>query len=165
MDQEVLRSLTPGQQVVASSATRCWRCSAMRRAGCRRREQRPRVVLMLGLQGSGKTTTPASWREWLTRQGRHPLLVSTDVRRPAAIEQLTVVGKQAGVAGARTGRRDGPGRARARGALTEARNSGFDTVIVDTAGRLHIDDDLMGELAGDQGARSSRPTCSTSPMR
>src|SRR6187397_2659932 len=59
--------------------------------------ERPRVVMLLGLQGSGKTTTSAKLGKWLTKQGRHPLLVSTDVRRPAAIQQLSVVGKQAGV--------------------------------------------------------------------
>jgi signal recognition particle subunit SRP54 len=58
---------------------------------------RPRVILMLGLQGSGKTTTTGKLGRWLAKQGRHPLMVSTDVRRPAAIEQLSVVGKQAGV--------------------------------------------------------------------
>src|SRR6185295_15181836 len=60
-------------------------------------QARPRVILLLGLQGSGKTTTSGKLGRWLAKQGRHPLLVSTDVRRPAAIEQLTVVGKQAGV--------------------------------------------------------------------
>ena len=101
--------------------------------------------MLLGLQGSGKTTTSAKLGRWLAKQGRHPLLVSTDVRRPAAIEQLSVVGKQAGVRV-----HDPAGEldpvARATGALTEAKNSGFDVVIVDTAGRLHIDDELMDEL-------------------
>src|SRR5437773_2040633 len=87
----------------------------------------------------------------LAKQGRHPLLVSTDVRRPAAIEQLSIVGKQAGVKV-----HDPAGQmdpvARAAGALTEAKNSGFDVVIVDTAGRLHIDDELMDELRAIKGA-------------
>ena len=81
----------------------------------------------------------------LAKQGRHPLVVSTDVRRPAAIQQLSLVAKQAGV---RVHDPEGdldPVR-RASGALAEARNAGFDVVIVDTAGRLHIDDDLMVEL-------------------
>src|SRR6185437_8634829 len=107
--------------------------------------ERPRVIMLLGLQGSGKTTTSAKLGRWLAKQGRHPLLVSTDVRRPAAIEQLSVVGKQAGVRV-----HDPAGQldpvARATGALSEARNSGFDVVIVDTAGRLHIDEQLMDEL-------------------
>jgi signal recognition particle subunit SRP54 len=103
------------------------------------------VILMLGLQGSGKTTTSGKLGRWLTRQGRHALLVSTDVRRPAAIEQLNVLG---GKAGLRV--HDPAGEmdpvVRARGAVGEARNLGFDAVIVDTAGRLHIDDALMNEL-------------------
>jgi signal recognition particle subunit SRP54 len=101
--------------------------------------------MLLGLQGSGKTTTSAKLGRWLTKQGRHPLLVSTDVRRPAAIEQLSVVGKQAGVRVYEPAGEMDPVK-RASGALTEAKNSGFDIVIVDTAGRLHIDDELMEEL-------------------
>ena len=120
MDQEVLRSLTPGSRSSASCATRCWRCSATRKAGSRQTQKRPRVVMLLGLQGSGKTTTAGKLGRWLTRQGRHPLLVSTDVRRPAAIEQLNVLGKQAGLRVSRPGGRDGPGRARARARSREA---------------------------------------------
>ena len=82
----------------------------------------------------------ASWFD-----GKHPIVVSTDVRRPAAIEQLNVVAKQAGVRVHDPAGEKDPVR-RANGALAEARNSGFDTVIVDTAGRLHIDDELMDEL-------------------
>ena len=101
--------------------------------------------MLLGLQGSGKTTTSAKLGKWLTKQGRHPLLVSTDVRRPAAIHQLSVVGKQAGVRVHDPAGEMDPVK-RAAGALAEAKNSGFDVVIVDTAGRLHIDDELMDEL-------------------
>jgi signal recognition particle subunit SRP54 len=101
--------------------------------------------MLLGLQGSGKTTTSAKLGKWLTKQGRHPLLVSTDVRRPAAIQQLSVVGKQAGVRVHDPAGEMDPVK-RAAGALAEAKNSGFDVVIVDTAGRLHIDDELMNEL-------------------
>src|SRR6186713_3294091 len=107
--------------------------------------ERPRVIMLLGLQGSGKTTTSAKLGKWLTKQGRHPLLVSTDVRRPAAIEQLSVVGKQAGVRVHDPAGEMDPVK-RAAGAMAEAKNAGFDVVIVDTAGRLHIDDDLMEEL-------------------
>ena len=96
---------------------------------------RPRVVLMLGLQGSGKTTTSGKLGRWLTKQGKHPLLVSTDVRRPAAIEQLSVVAKQAGVRVHDPAGEMDPVK-RAAGAMAEAKNAGFDVVIVDTAGRL-----------------------------
>ena len=105
----------------------------------------PRVILMLGLQGSGKTTTTGKLAKWLVKQGKHPIVVSTDVRRPAAIEQLNLVAKQAGVRA-----HDPAGNldpvSRASGAMQEARTLGYDTVIVDTAGRLHIDDELMVEL-------------------
>jgi len=104
----------------------------------------PRVVLLLGLQGSGKTTTAGKLGKWLVRQGRHPLMVSTDVRRPAAIEQLSVLGEQAEIRVYAPETMDPV--TRATGALAEARAKGFDTVIVDTAGRLHIDDELMDEL-------------------
>jgi signal recognition particle subunit SRP54 len=145
VDQAVLRSLTPDQQVVRIVRDEMLALFGDAQGGLPPSPQRPRVVLLLGLQGSGKTTTAAKLGRWLTKQGRHPLLVSTDVRRPAAIEQLSVVGRQAGVrvhdpAG------DMDPVSRASGALTQARNSGFDVVIVDTAGRLHIDDELMEEL-------------------
>jgi signal recognition particle subunit SRP54 len=111
----------------------------------------PRVIALFGLQGSGKTTTAAKLGTWLTRQGRHPLVVSTDVRRPAAIEQLSVLGQQAGLrVHDPTGQQDPVERA--TGAVAEARNLGFDVVIVDTAGRLHIDDELMAELEAIKGA-------------
>src|SRR3954468_7390488 len=145
VDQEVLKSLTPDQQVVRIVRDEMLALFGDTQGGLPPTSERPRVVMLLGLQGSGKTTTSAKLGRWLTKQGRHPLLVSTDVRRPAAIQQLAVVGKQAGV------RVHDPAGAmdpvkRAAGALAEAKNSGFDVVIVDTAGRLHIDDDLMGEL-------------------
>src|SRR5262249_34685942 len=107
--------------------------------------RRPRVILMLGLQGAGKTTTSGKLAKWLTRQGKHPMLVSTDVKRTAAIQQLRGVAEKAGVRV-----HDPAGQldpvARAKGAVAEATNLGFDAVIVDTAGRLHIDDELMDEL-------------------
>jgi signal recognition particle subunit SRP54 len=145
VDQAVLKSLTPDQQVVRIVRDEMLALFGNTEGGLPTSAQRPRVIMLLGLQGSGKTTTSAKLARWLTKNGRHPLLVSTDVRRPAAIEQLSVVGKQAGVRV-----HDPAGQmdpvARASGALTEARNSGFDVVIVDTAGRLHIDDQLMDEL-------------------
>jgi signal recognition particle subunit SRP54 len=145
VDQEVLRSLTPAQQVVRIVRDEMLALFGDTVGGLPPSQARPRVILLLGLQGSGKTTTAGKLGRWLAKQGRHPVLVSTDVRRPAAIEQLTVVAKQAGVRVHDPAGDTDPVR-RATGALTEARNSGFDVVIVDTAGRLHIDDDLMIEL-------------------
>jgi signal recognition particle subunit SRP54 len=146
MDQEVLRSLTPAQQVVRIVRDEMLALFGDAQGGLQPASgSPPRVVMLLGLQGSGKTTTAGKLGRWLAKQGRHPLLVSTDVRRPAAIQQLTVLGHAA-----KLRVYDPPGEldpvARARGALNEARTLGFDTVIVDTAGRLHIDDALMTEL-------------------
>src|SRR5678815_5404640 len=144
MDQAVLKSLTPGQQVIKIVRDELLALFGDTEGGLRKDAPTPRVVLLLGLQGSGKTTTSGKLGQWLKRQGKHPLMVSTDVRRPAAIQQLSVVGEQADVKVFAPETMDPV--ARAAGALTEARNKGFDTVIVDTAGRLHIDDDLMNEL-------------------
>jgi signal recognition particle subunit SRP54 len=145
LDQEVLRSLTPGQQVVRIVRDEMLALFGDAKGGLPPTDRRPRVLLMLGLQGSGKTTTSGKLGRWLKGQGRHPLLVSTDVRRPAAIQQLNVLGEKAGLRV-----HDPAGEldpvVRAKGAVVEARNLGFDVVIVDTAGRLHIDDTLMTEL-------------------
>src|SRR5688500_4769133 len=145
VDQEVLKSLTPAQQVVRIVRDEMLALFGETAGGLPETAARPRVILLLGLQGSGKTTTAGKLGRYLVKQGRHPLLVSTDVRRPAAIEQLAVVAKQAGVKVHDPSGDLDPVR-RAAGALTEARNAGFDVGIVDTAGRLPIDDDLMVEL-------------------
>jgi signal recognition particle subunit SRP54 len=145
MDQEVLRSLSPAQQVVKIVRDEMIALFGDAAGGLQPTSKSPRVVLLLGLQGSGKTTTAAKLAKWLTRQGRHPMLVSTDVRRPAAIEQLTVLGQKASLRVFDPAGDFDPVR-RARGAMTEASHLGFDVVIVDTAGRLHIDNELMDEL-------------------
>src|SRR5687767_15080719 len=144
MDQAVLKSLTPGQQVIKIVRDELLALFGDTEGGLTKNAPVPRVVLLLGLQGSGKTTTSGKLATWLTRQGRHPLMVSTDVRRPAAIQQLSVLGEQADIPVHAPETMDPV--ARATGALAEAKAKGFDTVIVDTAGRLHIDDELMDEL-------------------
>src|SRR5882757_3218372 len=145
MGQEVLRSLSPSQQVVKIVRDEMLALFGDADGGLQPTTKRPRVVLLLGLQGAGKTTTAGKLGKWLVAQGRHPLLVSTDVKRPAAIEQLNLVGAKASVRVY-----DPPGEvdqvARAKGAVAEAGNLGFDVVIVDSAGRLHVDDELMTEL-------------------
>ena len=143
--QDVARSLTPGQQVVKIVRDELVALFGDAQGGLRPSKASPQAILLLGLQGAGKTTAAAKLAKWLVRQGRHPLLVSTDVRRPAAIEQLNVLGRQTGVRVFDPAGELDP-VARATGALTEARQLGFDIVIVDTAGRLHIDDTLMQEL-------------------
>ena len=143
-DQTVLKSLTPVQQVVKIVRDELLALFGETEGGLKKDAPTPRVVLLLGLQGSGKTTTSGKLGRWLKKQGRHPLMVSTDVRRPAAIQQLAVVGEQADVKVYAPDTMDPV--VRASGALAEAKAKGFDTVIVDTAGRLHIDDELMDEL-------------------
>jgi signal recognition particle subunit SRP54 len=140
-----LRGLSPVQQVVRIVRDEMLALFGNAEGGLQPSAKQPRVILMLGLQGAGKTTTSGKLGKWLKKQGRYPLLVSTDVKRPAAIQQLNVVGEKAGL------RVHDPAGvmdpvARAKGALAEATNLGFDVVIVDTAGRLHIDDALMTEL-------------------
>ncbi len=153
MGQDVLRSLTPAQQVVRIVRDEMIALFGDAGGGLQPTSVSPRVILLLGLQGSGKTTTAGKLGTWLARQGRHPMLVSTDVRRPAAIEQLNVLGQKASLRVF-----DPPGQLdpvrRAGDALSEAKNLGFDVVIVDTAGRLHIDDDLMTELQAIKAAVS-----------
>ena len=145
VNSAVLESLTPAQQVVAIVRDELRTLLGDGPAGLTPSRQRPQVVLLLGLQGAGKTTTTVKLARWLTGQGRHPLVVSTDVRRPAAIEQLGVLADEAGIR-VHDPARDTAVIARAEGAVEMARSMGFDVVLVDTAGRLHIDDDLMGEL-------------------
>src|SRR6187399_3114473 len=142
---DVLKSLTPDQHVVRIVRDELLALFGETTGGLPPIQRTPRVILMLGLQGSGKTTTSAKLARLLMKQGRHPMLVSTDVRRPAAIKQLSVLAQQIG------GRVHDPDGemdpvVRAQGALAATKNLGFDTLIVDTAGRLHIDDELMGEL-------------------
>src|SRR5580704_6312604 len=97
MGQDVLRSLSPSQQVLKIVRDEMVALFGDAEGGLRPTSKRPRVVLLLGLQGAGKTTTAGKIGKWLAKQGRHPLLVSTDVKRPAAIEQLNVVGRKASV--------------------------------------------------------------------
>ena len=145
VDQQILNSLTPGQQVVRIVRDEMLALFGDAPRGLAPSNRFPRIILLLGLQGSGKTTTAAKLGCLLSGEGRHPLLVSTDVRRPAAIEQLVILGAESNLrVHAPAGELDAV--VRACGAVAEARDLGFDVVIVDTAGRLHIDEALMGEL-------------------
>jgi signal recognition particle subunit SRP54 len=149
-NKDVLRGLGPSQEVVKIVRDEMLALFGSAAGGLPSTTKRPRVILMLGLQGAGKTTTSGKLAMWLTKQGKHPLLVSTDVKRPAAIQQLNIVAQKAGV------RVHDPAGvmdpvARAKGAVAEATTLGFDAVIVDTAGRLHIDDELMAELVAIRG--------------
>ena len=146
LGQEVLTSLTPAQQVVKIVRDEVVETLGGRAASLRFASQPPTVILLAGLQGSGKTTTAGKLARWLFQHGHRPLLVSVDVYRPAAREQLRVIGRAVELPVF-----DGPaGEASplelARLARREAAHSGRDVLIVDTAGRLHIDDELMQEM-------------------
>jgi signal recognition particle subunit SRP54 len=111
----------------------------------------PNVVMIVGLQGSGKTTSTGKIARWLAQnQQRKPLLLSTDVYRPAAREQLKVIAKATGQSIFEKPETDNP-LDLTRGALQHARDTGYDTLLIDTAGRLHIDDELMEELVKIKG--------------
>ena len=115
----------------------------------------PVVIMMAGLQGSGKTTTSAKLARLLKGRERRPLLVPADVYRPAAIEQLHVLGEQIGVPVFPSAAEQNPVDI-ARAVVASAREKGQDTVILDTADRLHIDQELMAELKAIAGAVSPR---------
>src|SRR6185295_10145901 len=117
-------SLSPSQQVVKIVRDEMVALFGDAEGGLRPTTKRPRVVLLLGLQGAGKTTTAGKLAKWLVKQGRHPLLVSTDVKRPAAIQQLNLVGEKAGVRVYDPAGQLDP-VSRATGALKEAANLGF----------------------------------------
>src|ERR1700675_3861286 len=118
--QDVLRSLSPSQQVVKIVRDEMVALFGDAEGGLQPTSKRPRVILLLGLQGAGKTTTAGKLGKWLAKQGRHPLLGSTDVKRPAAIEQLNVVGKSASLRVHDVVGETNP-IARAKGALAEAK--------------------------------------------
>src|SRR5690606_5894849 len=143
--QEVLRSLTPAQQVIKIVYEELARLMGGQAAHLATAPEPPTVILLCGLQGSGKTTTAAKLAAWLRRNGRRPLLVAADTQRPAAIDQLQVLGRQLDVPVFSRGTEPPPPEI-ARDGIREARRLGRDVVVVDTAGRLHIDDALTEEL-------------------
>ena len=142
---EVLESLTPGQQVIKIVNEELVKLMGSENARLEFPSKPPCIIMMCGLQGSGKTTHPAKLGKYLKAQGKRPLLVACDVYRPAAIKQLQVVGEQAGVHVFEMGQ--GNPVNIAKEALKHAKDYGNDVVILDTAGRLHIDEALMDELS------------------
>ncbi len=143
--QEVMESLTPGQQVVKIVHEELKDLLGSSREGLNLAGRQPAVILLVGLQGSGKTTTAAKLARWLRKKGRKPYLVPADVYRPAAVEQLKTLGKQLNIPVFPTDRDAAPPEI-ARKAVAGAELQDLDTVIIDTAGRLHIDEALMAEL-------------------
>ncbi|MCI5166236.1 MAG: signal recognition particle protein, partial [Candidatus Electrothrix sp. GM3_4] len=143
--KEVLASLAPGQQVVKIVYEELVTLLGSEAEPLRLDGAQPVIIMMAGLQGSGKTTTSAKLARQLKEKGRKPFLVPADVYRPAAIEQLHVLGEQIEVPVFASSAEQSPVDI-ARQAVAEAKKSGYDTVIIDTAGRLHVDEHLMGEL-------------------
>ncbi len=146
MGEDVLTSLSPSQQVIKIVHEELIKILGSHESKLRFANEPPSVFMIVGLQGSGKTTSTGKLSRWLSKNGHRPMVVSVDVYRPAAREQLKVIAREVGqpiYEGA-------PGESQplelAKSARREATNSGRDVLLVDTAGRLHIDEDLMSEL-------------------
>jgi signal recognition particle subunit SRP54 len=142
--QEVLRSLTPAQQVIKIVDEELTALLGSTNAAINFAGHPPSIIMLVGLQGSGKTTAAAKLARNLKTSGRHPLLVAADIYRPAAIDQLEKLGQRIDVPvyADREARPEGI----AGDAVKRATREGYDTVIIDTAGRLHIDEEMMDEL-------------------
>jgi signal recognition particle subunit SRP54 len=144
--QEVLKSLTPGQQVIKVVNDELTELMGGGQSKLVASNRPPTVVMMVGLQGAGKTTTTGKLANYLRgKQNRKPLLVACDVYRPAAIKQLEVLGKQLNIPVFSMGDQVSPVEI-AKAAIAHAKEEHLDYVLIDTAGRLHIDETLMGEL-------------------
>jgi signal recognition particle subunit SRP54 len=140
---ELSVSLSPGQQVVKAVHNELVRILGGTALRLTYAPRPPTVVLLAGLQGAGKTTNAAKLARWFKQQGRNPLLVAADLQRPAAVEQLRVLGRQVGVP---VFSEDSSPVMVAKKGLAEAVRVGRDVLIVDTAGRLHIDTDMMDQV-------------------
>jgi signal recognition particle subunit SRP54 len=146
MGQEVLNSLSPSQQVIGIINEELIKVLGSHESKLRFANEPPSVFLIVGLQGSGKTTSTGKLARWLTKNGHRPQMVSVDIYRPAAREQLAIIARDIKVPiYPGTPEEKAPAEL-ARSARREAVNNGRDVLLVDTAGRLHIDDQLMTEL-------------------
>jgi signal recognition particle subunit SRP54 len=143
--QEVFRSLTPGQQVIKIVNDELTQLMGGTQSKINLASKPPTVLMLVGLQGAGKTTTAGKLANNLKKQGKKPLLVAGDIYRPAAIKQLQVLGEKLEIPVFSMGDKNIPVNI-AKGALEFAVSRGNDLVIIDTAGRLHINEVLMGEL-------------------
>ena len=143
---QVLESLTPAQQVIKIVNEQLTELMGGVNSRINFSSKIPTIIMMCGLQGSGKTTHSGKLAHYFKKQGKRPLLVACDVYRPAAIDQLKVVGEKAGVPVFEMGQIDPV--TIAKKALAHARDHGNDFMIIDTAGRLHVDEVLMDELKG-----------------
>ena len=152
---DLAKSLTPAQQVIKIVNAELVAMLGGETLKISYASQPPTVVLMAGLQGSGKTTSAAKLASWFRSQGRNPLLVGADLQRPAAVEQLRVLGQQLNVP---VFSQAGDPVECARAGLADARDKGRDVLIVDTAGRLAIDAEMMQQVADISGAVSPHYT-------
>lgn len=143
--ESVLQSLTPGQQVIKLVNEELTNLMGKTQSKINFGSKPPTVILMAGLQGAGKTTTCGKLGSILKKQGKRPLLVACDIYRPAAIQQLKVVGEKVDVPVFEQGNQKSPVEI-AKAGLAHAIHFNNDVVIIDTAGRLHIDENLMQEL-------------------
>ena len=146
MGAEVLQALSPAQQVIGIVRDELIKILGSHESKLRFANDPPSVFLIVGLQGSGKTTSTGKLARWLSKNGHRPMVVSVDVYRPAAREQLRVVAKDINVPIYAGAPEEKLPLDLARSARREAANSGLDVLLVDTAGRLHIDEELMVEL-------------------
>mgnify|MGYP001014797378 FL=1 len=145
VDSEVMESLTPGQQVIKIVNEELTILMGEKESKLNFASTPPTVILMCGLQGAGKTTTSGKLAYNLKKQNKRPLLVACDVYRPAAIKQLQVVGERVGVPVFAMGDKNDPVDI-AKAAIEHGKKNNNDCIIIDTAGRLHIDENLMKEL-------------------
>jgi signal recognition particle subunit SRP54 len=145
LGQDVMLSLSPGQQVVKIVNDELIQLLGGGVSRLNLAKVPPSVLMLVGLQGSGKTTTAGKLARMLSQQGHHPLLVSLDVYRPAARQQLSIIARELDIAVFEMPETDNP-MVLCHRALEHTRNTGYDVLILDTAGRLHIDDVLMKEL-------------------
>ncbi len=141
---EILESLSAGQHIIKIVRDELCELMGGERAKLSVSDRLPTVILMCGLQGTGKTTTSAKLAAMLKKEGKKPLLAACDIYRPAAIKQLQVIGEKVGVPVFERGTQN-PVKTSEQ-AVEYARSNGFDTVIIDTAGRLHIDGEMMEEM-------------------
>src|SRR5579864_5890900 len=146
MGQEVLTALSPTQQVIKIVRDEMVKMLGQHQARLRMANEPPSVFLIVGLQGSGKTTSSAKLARWLSKNGSSPMMVSVDVYRPAARKQLSVLARDLKLPVYEGAPEETKPAELARGARKEATQTGRDVLLVDTAGRLHIDDELMTEL-------------------
>ena len=144
---EVMESLTPGQQVIKIVNEEMTKLMGDNPSQIQNAGRGPTVILMAGLQGSGKTTSSAKLARYFKKQGRRPMLAACDIYRPAAIKQLQVLGQQLEVPVFSMGDKVNPVDI-AKGAYAQAERQACDILIIDTAGRLHVDEALMEEIQG-----------------